>query len=60
MFTQSYTFFTTDKIASICREYHDRISKLEDLKYDLEYEVRQKDFVINELSIQVNDLRGKL
>jgi len=46
-------------LQSICKEYHTRISKLEDIKYDLEYEVRQKDFVINELSIQVNDLRGK-
>ncbi|KAI2807046.1 Troponin I, slow skeletal muscle [Blomia tropicalis] len=47
------------KLADLCRDYHKRISKLEDSKYDLEYEVRQKDFVINELSIQVNDLRGK-
>jgi len=46
-------------LQSICKEYHARIYKLEDMKYDLEYEVRQKDFVINELSIQVNDLRGK-
>ena len=36
------------------------MAKLEDSKYDLEYEVRQKDFIINELTIQVNDLRGKL
>jgi len=46
-------------LQAICKEYHQRISKLEDVKYDLEYEVRQKDFIINELSIQVNDLRGK-
>lgn len=46
-------------LQQVCKEYHARISKLEDIKYDLEYEVRQKDFVINELSIQVNDLRGK-
>lgn len=46
-------------LQQICKEYHDKISKLEDIKYDLEYEVRQKDFVVNELSIEVNDLRGK-
>lgn len=46
-------------LQQLLKEYHSRIAKLEDLKYDLEYEVRQKDFVINELSIQVNDLRGK-
>jgi len=47
------------QLKQICQEYQDRISKLENLKYDLEYEVRQKDFVVNELSIEVNDMRGK-
>jgi len=46
-------------LQAVCREYQKRILKLEDRKYDLEYEVRQKDYVINELSMQVNDLRGK-
>ncbi|KAH7967620.1 hypothetical protein HPB52_000900 [Rhipicephalus sanguineus] len=47
------------KLRGILKQYHARIAALEDAKYDLEYEVRQKDFVINELTIQVNDLRGK-
>ncbi|XP_054164966.1 troponin I-like [Oppia nitens] len=47
------------QLRDICKEYHKRINKLEELKYDLEYEVRQKDFVVNELSIEVNDMRGK-
>nr|XP_042898468.1 troponin I isoform X1 [Parasteatoda tepidariorum] len=46
-------------LQAICKEYHQRIVKLEDAKYDLEYAVRQKEFVINELNMQVNDLRGK-
>ncbi|XP_003746480.1 troponin I [Galendromus occidentalis] len=46
-------------LQQIVKEYHARITDLEDKKYDLEYEVRQKDFLINELTIQVNDLRGK-
>jgi len=46
-------------LQQICKEYHERISKLEDIKYDLEYAVRQKDFIVNELSIEVNDMRGK-
>lgn len=46
-------------LQAICREYHARVSKLEDDKYDLEIIVRQKDYEINELNIQVNDLRGK-
>uniref|UniRef100_A0A5S6QI34 Troponin I n=1 Tax=Trichuris muris TaxID=70415 RepID=A0A5S6QI34_TRIMR len=45
-----------EKIAS---DFLKKISELEELKYDLEYSVRQKDFEINELTIQVNDLRGK-
>ncbi|XP_013782473.1 troponin I-like isoform X1 [Limulus polyphemus] len=46
-------------LQAILKEYHKRMSELEDAKYDLEYEVRQKDYLINELTIQVNDLRGK-
>lgn len=46
-------------LLAICKEYHQRIGQLEDVKYDLEYAVRQKDYVINELNVQVNDLRGK-
>ena len=55
-----YILFFVGKLESICREYYSRIAKLEDNKYDLEFDVRQKDFIINELNIQVNDLRGKL
>lgn len=46
-------------VTQILKEYHNRITKLEDAKYDLEVVVRQKDYEINELNIQVNDLRGK-
>ncbi|XP_023242064.1 troponin I-like isoform X2 [Centruroides sculpturatus] len=46
-------------LQAICKEYHARISSLENAKYDLEYEVRQKDHMISELTIAVNDLRGK-
>jgi len=46
-------------LQAVLKEYHKRLTDLEDNKYDLEYEVRQKDFLINELTIQVNDLRGK-
>ncbi|GBM10271.1 Troponin I [Araneus ventricosus] len=46
-------------LQAICKEYYKRIAQLEDAKYDLEYEVSQKEFLIHELAIQVNDLRGK-
>jgi len=48
-----------NELEKIARQFHQRICELEDSKYDLEYQVRQKDFEINELNIQVNDLRGK-
>uniref|UniRef100_A0A915KRM1 Troponin I n=1 Tax=Romanomermis culicivorax TaxID=13658 RepID=A0A915KRM1_ROMCU len=47
------------RLQDIASQFHAKIAELEDSKYDLEYNVRQKDFEINELTIQVNDLRGK-
>jgi len=46
-------------LQAICREYHARILSIESDKYDLEFNVRLKDYQINELTVQVNDLRGK-
>ncbi|KAG5684127.1 hypothetical protein PVAND_013370 [Polypedilum vanderplanki] len=48
-----------DSLASICNDYHKRIERLEDEKYDLEYIVKGKDYQISDLNAQVNDLRGK-
>merc|ERR1712080_163628 len=47
------------KLKGILDEYQKRIIALEESKWDLEYEVGCKDYEINELNIQVNDLRGK-
>jgi len=46
-------------LKAICKEYHERLFLCESQKWDLEYEVRRRDDEINELNIQVNDLRGK-
>jgi len=46
-------------LVSLAEKFQDRIAEVEETKYDLESAVRQKDFEINELSIAVNDLRGK-
>merc|ERR1711890_13728 len=43
----------------VVQSYHDKIVRLESEKWDLEFEVRKKEYEINELNIQVNDLRGK-
>jgi len=43
----------------IIEEYQTRVTKVEEDKYDCEMDVMRKDYEINELNIQVNDLRGK-
>lgn len=48
-----------DELQRISKEFADSVIRLEREKYDLSYTVRQKDFEINELTIAVNDLRGK-
>ncbi|XP_011707568.1 PREDICTED: troponin I isoform X9 [Wasmannia auropunctata] len=48
-----------ETLKRVLREYHNRISSLEDKKFDIEYVVKKKDFEIADLNSQVNDLRGK-
>lgn len=48
-----------ERLKQVCKEYHERLFLCESQKWDLEYEVRRRDYEINELNIQVNDLRGK-
>uniref|UniRef100_A0A1I7YW41 Troponin I n=1 Tax=Steinernema glaseri TaxID=37863 RepID=A0A1I7YW41_9BILA len=47
------------KLESIYNEMFNRLCKLEEEKYDINQLVHQKDQEINELTIAVNDLRGK-
>ncbi|KAF8355821.1 hypothetical protein PRIPAC_97444, partial [Pristionchus pacificus] len=46
-------------LKEIFEEFKKRVIALESDCYDINYLVRQKDFEINELTIAVNDLRGK-
>merc|ERR1711890_102305 len=48
-----------DALKQICKDYFDRMYLCESQKYDMEFEVRKRDYRINELNIAVNDLRGK-
>nr|XP_018917169.1 PREDICTED: troponin I isoform X6 [Bemisia tabaci] len=48
-----------EQVKKVISAYYDRICKLEDQKFDLEYVVKKKDFEIADLNSQVNDLRGK-
>lgn len=35
-----------DSLSRVCKEYHERIGKLEDEKFDLEYIVKRKDMEV--------------
>ncbi|XP_047350277.1 troponin I isoform X7 [Vespa velutina] len=47
------------ELKKICRMYYDRVYLCEGQKWDLEREVRKRDYEIADLNSQVNDLRGK-
>ncbi|XP_065083889.1 troponin I isoform X1 [Ochlerotatus camptorhynchus] len=48
-----------DMLKDIVKEYYTRMYTCEGQKWDLEYEVRKRDWEISDLNAQVNDLRGK-
>ncbi|KAK6041205.1 Troponin [Cooperia oncophora] len=48
-----------DDLEEVYDQMRERLIVLESENYDVSYIVRQKDFEINELTIAVNDLRGK-
>jgi len=48
-----------ESIRDIVQEYYDHIIATESSKYDLELKLIYNDFVINDLTQQVSDLRGK-
>uniref|UniRef100_A0A1I8A0M2 Troponin n=1 Tax=Steinernema glaseri TaxID=37863 RepID=A0A1I8A0M2_9BILA len=48
-----------EEIKATAQQMIERVKQLESDCYDINYTVRQKDFEINELTIAVNDLRGK-
>lgn len=53
-------FNWSDQLIQLARQFQERIAKLEDEKYDLEYQVNKKDYEITEMASKVNDMRGKL
>lgn len=47
----------TENVKRVLREYHSRITALEDKKFDIEYVVKKKDF---EVLLRVQTLRERL
>jgi hypothetical protein len=46
-------------LVSLCKELHRKISEAEEAKYDMEMKIRKNDYEINELTVKVNDIKGK-
>lgn len=46
-------------LVSMCKDLHKQIAEQEEAMYDLEFKIRKHDYEINELTIKVNDIKGK-
>ncbi|XP_033751603.1 trichohyalin-like isoform X9 [Pecten maximus] len=56
--------FSTDgkdvaALQALCKDFHKRLASLEEDVYDWEAKIRKQDFEINELTLKVNDTKGK-
>lgn len=47
------------QLKSLCQDLHNQLKTTEDSRYDLEFKVRKQDYDINELTIKMNDIKGK-
>lgn len=47
------------QLVSICKDLYKQLELTEEAKYDLEMKIRKQDYDINELTIKVNDIKGK-
>jgi len=47
------------QIKSLCQDLHNQLKTNEETRYDLEFKIRKQDYDINELTIKINDIKGK-
>lgn len=47
------------QLVSLCKELHRCITETHNTKYDMEFAIRKRDYEINELTVKVNDIKGK-
>jgi len=47
------------QLKTLCQELHNQLKLQEESRYDLEFKVRKQDYDINELTIKINDIKGK-
>ncbi|CAF4541934.1 unnamed protein product, partial [Rotaria magnacalcarata] len=43
----------------LCQDLHNQIKTTEESRYDLEFKIRKQDYDVNELTIKINDIKGK-
>ncbi|CAF1503146.1 unnamed protein product, partial [Didymodactylos carnosus] len=46
-------------ILAFCKELQQQVQQNEETRYDLEIKIRKQDYDINELTIKINDIKGK-
>lgn len=56
---KNFDTMSADELRSACRQMHERLTKLEDEKWDLETEINNRGVEIHRLSTNVSDSRGK-
>ncbi|CAF2390960.1 unnamed protein product [Rotaria sp. Silwood2] len=47
------------QLKSLCQDLHNQLKTNEESHYDLEVKIRKQDYDINELTIKINDIKGK-
>jgi len=47
------------QIKSLCQDLHNQLKTGEENRYDLEFKIRKQDYDVNELTIKINDIKGK-
>jgi hypothetical protein len=47
------------QLKSLCQDLHKQLQTHEETRYDFEIKIRKQDYDINELTIKINDIKGK-
>ncbi|CAF3114386.1 unnamed protein product [Rotaria socialis] len=53
------TAMSDAQLKSLCQDLHNQLKTNEESRYDLELKIRKQDYDVNELTIKINDIKGK-
>jgi hypothetical protein len=54
-----YNSLNEAHLVSLVKELHKQLLETEEARYDMEMKIRKQDYDVNELTIKVNDAKGK-